>query len=146
MSRQPERKENVTMLLTLSIQSNARQELLEITDLVQNAIGASGQVEGRCLIFCPHTTAGLTINSNRDPNTLLDLQDAIDRLVPTQLDFHHTYDTPSDAAGHIKATLVGSQLECIVSEGTLILGGSQGIFFWEFDGPRKRSVHIKIAP
>lgn len=134
-----------TMLQTIPVQTGARQQLVLITAEVQQAVAASGVQEGVCVLFCPHTTAALTINSYLDAATALDMQDEIDRLVPTRTNFKHIFDTPGDAAGHIKSSLTGIQLTLIVHEGRALLGDSQGIFFWEFDGPRKRKVHVKVA-
>ncbi len=132
------------MFTTIPVQTNARQELCLITTAVQEAIAASGVREGLCVLFCPHTTAALTINSYLDKDTAVDLQDEIDRLVPTRTNFKHIFDTPGDAAGHIKSSLTGIALTLIVHEGAALIGESQGIFFWEFDGPRKRRVHVKV--
>jgi len=130
---------------TLSLETPERQALVLITDAVRRVVRESGVAEGLCVVFCPHTTAGLTINSALDPATALDLRHELDRIVPTRVDFIHTFDTPSDAAGHIKATLVGSQLTLIVHDGTLVLGSAQGIILCEFDGPRRRQVHVKVV-
>jgi len=132
------------MFITIDVPTEARQELHLVTDDVQKAIANSGIKAGICLIYCPHTTAGVTINSYLDPATAADLQDEIDRLVPTRVDFKHIFDTPSDASGHIKASLIGSHLMLIVNEGQAVLGHSQGIFLWEYDGPRKRRLQLKI--
>jgi len=133
------------MFQTLSLQTPERQALVVITDDVRRVVRESDVAEGLCIVFCPHTTAGLTINSALDPATALDLRHELDRIVPTRVDFIHTFDTPSDAAGHIKATLVGPQLVLIVHEGALALGSAQGVFLCEFDGPRKRQVHVKVV-
>lgn len=132
------------MLKEIPIETQERQALVLVTDQVQQAIAESGVQSGICILFSPHTTAGLTINSYLDPATAKDLQFEIDRLVPTRIDFVHIFDTPSDAAGHIKSSLIGNQLTLIIQDGKAILGGSQGIFFWEYDGPRKRKVIAKI--
>jgi secondary thiamine-phosphate synthase enzyme len=79
-----------------------------------------------------------------DQRTLLDIVTEIRRLVPTRIDFNHTYDTPADAAGHIKTTLIGTNLSLIVSKGQVLLGSSQSILFFEFDGPRQREIHIRV--
>ena len=115
-----------------------------MTEQVQSAVAESGIAEGIALLYCPHTTGGITANSYLDPDTAADLQDEIDRLVPTRTDFKHIFDTPSDAAGHIKASLIGNQMALIIHEGKAVLGHSQGIFFWEYDGPRKRQLYLKI--
>jgi secondary thiamine-phosphate synthase enzyme len=132
------------MFITLTVKTERRQELQLITEAVQTAITKAGVTEGICLIYCPHTTAGITANSYLDAATLADLQAEIDRLVPTRVDFQHIFDTPSDAAGHIKASLIGNQLTAIIHQGRLALGDSQGLFFWEYDGPRSRKVYLKI--
>lgn len=132
------------MLKELPVITQERQELYLITAQVQQAVTESGVQQGICVLFSPHTTAGLTINSYLDPTTGKDLQFEINRLVPTRLDFIHIVDTPSDAAGHIKSSLIGNQLTLIIQDGKVMLGSSQGIFFWEYDGPRKRKVWLKI--
>jgi secondary thiamine-phosphate synthase enzyme len=132
------------MLTKIKIDTPPKESLVDITALVKEQIRASKVVEGFCLAFVHHTTGGLTLNSIMDPATTQDVQDEIRRLVPTRVDFAHTYDTPADAAGHIKSTLVGASLGLIITGGDLLLGGSQGIFFCEFDGPRSREVYLRI--
>ena len=118
--------------------------MTDVTAQVNRAINESGVSEGACIAYVPHTTAGVTLNSALDANTGLDLMTEFDRLVPTRVDFHHQYDTPRDAAGHIKATLVGNSLALIVQDGELILGGSQSVLLCEFDGPRHRQLWLRI--
>ncbi len=130
---------------TIIIETPPKESLLDITAEVNQAVAASGVQEGICVVFVPHTTAALTLNSIIDPATATDIRDEIRRLVPTRVDFEHIYDTPADAAGHIKSTLVGTSLSLIVTGGKLLLGGSQGVVFCEFDGPRTRKVHIRIV-
>ncbi len=132
------------MFHKLSLQTDTRQGLLLISDQVQKFVSEQELQDGLCFLFCPHTTAALTINSYLDPATVEDLQFDLNRLVPTRTDFKHIVDTPSDAAGHIKASLTGIQLFVIVHQGKLQLGHSQGIFLWEFDGPRSRQVFVKL--
>jgi secondary thiamine-phosphate synthase enzyme len=127
-----------------SFRTKARQILVNITEVAQAVIDECGVQEGMCFVYCPHSTAGLTINSYLDPATPEDITAEIDRLVPTRVNFIHTVDTPSDAAGHIKSTLTGVHESIIVHEGKLMLGRSQGILFAEFDGPRDRQVYIKV--
>lgn len=124
--------------------TEARQELVNVTDAVRHIVEKSGVQQGVCYVYCPHTTAGLTINSYMDPMTPKDIVSEIDRLIPTRLDFYHTVDTPSDAAGHIKSVLAGLHQVVIIHDGQLMLGHSQGILFAEFDGPRNRQVFVKI--
>lgn len=129
----------------ITIQTPPKESLLDITGQVNEVVQSSGIKEGICVVFVPHTTAGLTINSYIDPATIQDISNEIRRLVPTRVDFEHIYDTPADAAGHIKSTLVGASLALIVTGGQLLLGGSQGLLFCEFDGPRTRKVHVRVV-
>ncbi len=132
------------MLNTVEIETPPGDALVDITEQVRGAVKASGVTAGICLLIVPHTTAGITINSGLDPATPADILADMKRLVPTRVDFDHQYDTPADAAGHIKATLVGNSLTLAIDEGRLLLGGSQSVLFYEFDGPRSRQVQVKI--
>lgn len=129
---------------TIELQTSPGESLTNITAQVQEAVKHSGVKDGACVVFVPHTTAGLTLNSGIDPKTAADLILELHRLVPTRVDFQHTYDTPADAAGHIKATLVGHSATLIVSGGQLALGSSQSVLFFEFDGPRERKVLVQV--
>lgn len=120
------------------------ESLIDITAHVREKIQESGVRDGICALFVPHTTAALTINSALDPATPMDMIEELHRLVPKRVDFHHQFDTPADAAGHIKAALIGHSATLIIADGRLMLGGSQSILFFEFDGPRTRRVNIKI--
>lgn len=132
------------MLKKIIIETPPDENLVDITPEVKEAVKSSGVKEGACIVFIPHTTGGLTINSIMDPATLADLKQEVKRLVPTRVDFEHIYDTPADAAGHIKSSLIGPSLSMIITDGELFLGHSQGILFWEFDGPRQREIHLRI--
>ena len=131
-------------MITINIDTQQRQDLVKLTEDIQVSVSSSGIDEGVCVVYCPHTTGGVTLNSQMDPPTLTDLIEEIDRIVPTRVDFKHIFDTPSDAAGHIKASIIGNSISIPISSGKLALGSSQGILFWEFDGPRKRKVHLQI--
>lgn len=133
------------MFTKIKFQSSTRQELINLLDEVKVTISQSGVKEGFCLVYCPHTTGGIVVNSYLDPQTPKDITMEIDRLIPTRLDFFHTVDTPSDAAGHVKSSLVGIHQLFIIHEGQLVLGHSQGILFAEFDGPRNRELLIKVV-
>jgi secondary thiamine-phosphate synthase enzyme len=131
------------MLKNFKLSTKERDVVLlnkDITDFVEN----SGVREGICLVTIPHTTASLAITSFWDPNGLTDLQEEICRIVPTRIDFKHQHDTPQDAAGHVKSSIVGTSISFIIHDGKLLLGGSQGIYFLEFDGPRNREYFVKI--
>lgn len=129
----------------VAFHTGQRQELVNLLDQIQALVAQSGVQEGTCIVYCPHTTAGIVVNSYMDPNTPKDITHEMDRLVPTRVDFFHINDTPSDAAAHVKSSLVGISQVFIVDQGRLVLGHSQGILFAEFDGPRQRRVLVKIT-
>lgn len=126
-----------------TLKTKSRTELIDITHLVKTAIQESTATEGICLIYCPHTTAGITINENADPDVGRDLLFALDRAVPLTGGYHHA---EGNSAAHVKSSLVGASTLVIVSDGRLILGQWQSIFFCEFDGPRNRTVLVQILP
>lgn len=119
-------------------------EVQDITEKVKKAVHDSGVEEGVCLVYNPHSTAGLAVYSPWDPEGLKDLDDEIRRLIPTKVDFRHQHDTPQDAAGHVKSALLGISGSFIIHQGELLLGGSQALYFLEFDGPRNREFYVKI--
>lgn len=128
--------------LTFETQKN---DVMSLTEQIEAVVAESGVQEGLCVIHSPHTTAGITITSKWDETGWADIKSEMRRIVPTRVDFAHQFDTPEDAAGHIKSLLVGCGMTLIVSGGKLLLGSSQGIFFLEFDGPRKRKCMVKIV-
>jgi len=132
------------MFTRIELQTNKGDSLIDITAQVREKVADSSVRDGICVLFVPHTTAAIPVNSALDPSTPLDIIQDINRLVPKRVDFIHQYDTPADAAGHIKAALIGHSLTLIIAEGKLQLGGSQSILFYEFDGPRQRHVQLKI--
>jgi len=129
------------MLNRLSIRTHSRSELMDITPLVRDIVRKSKIENGVCYVFVPHTTAGITINENADPSVRQDILMELDKMVPWQGDYTHL---EGNAAAHIKASLVGSSETIPVEKGDLVLGTWQGVFFAEFDGPRRREVWIKI--
>jgi secondary thiamine-phosphate synthase enzyme len=132
------------MLTKIKIQTPPKESLINITEQVKEAVRASGVQEGLCVLVIPHTTAAITLNSALDAATATDIISDVQRLIPTRVDFNHIYDTPADAAGHIKSTLIGASVTLIVTKGELLLGGSQFILFYEFDGPRQREINVRI--
>ncbi|KPL84367.1 secondary thiamine-phosphate synthase enzyme [Thermanaerothrix daxensis] len=132
------------MFTKVQVATTFREGLINITESIREVVRTSGIKEGVCVLYVPHTTAAITLNSCLDPATLQDLTEELHRLVPTRVDFHHTYDTPADAAGHIKSTLVGHSLMLLITQGEIALGGSQSILFFEFDGPRQREVWVRV--
>lgn len=123
-----------------------KNDVLSLTDEIEQIVKESGIQNGLCVIHTPHTTAGLTITSKWDETDFADIKSEMRRIVPTRVDFAHQFDTPEDAAGHIKSILIGCNMTMIVHDGKLLLGSSQGIFFLEFDGPRTRKCYVKIMP
>jgi len=125
----------------ISVTSGRRAEFVEITGEVAKAVSSSGIKEGTALVYVPHTTAGVTINENADPSVKSDIIKELDKIVPWNDNYGHS---EGNAAAHIKASLIGESVSVIISKGRPALGTWQGIFFCEFDGPRKRKVFIKI--
>ena len=126
----------------LKVRSNQREELVEFTDEVQRQLKESGAKEGVVVLYVQHTTAGLTVNENADPDVPRDLLHALRTLIPQHgMDFRHGEEN-SDA--HIKASLVGSSVTIPFKDGTLLLGRWQGIFLCEFDGERERKVIMLV--
>jgi secondary thiamine-phosphate synthase enzyme len=119
--------------------------LHDVTNLVESALARSPVADGIVLVSIPHSTAALTLVSPWDPLGLQDVHEEICRLIPTRIDFKHQHDTPQDAAGHVKAAIVGHSRSIILAEGKLQLGHSQRIYFWEFDGPRSRTVQVQVV-
>ena len=132
------------MLKMITLETPAGDALIDITAQVRAAVAETGVQSGLCAVIVPHTTAAVTINSMMDPTTPEDIIADVRRLVPTRVDFKHQYDTPADAAGHIKAALIGHSVLLVIEGGELLLGGSQSVMFYEFDGPRKRRVQVKV--
>jgi len=129
-------------MLELPVPTHRKTEFVEITSLVQRAVSESGVSDGLCFIYCPHTTAGLTINENADPSVAHDILTALDALAPQNRGWTHA---EGNAPAHIKATLVGNSLQVAIEGGRLRLGTWQGIFLCEFDGPRHRKIWLKIT-
>lgn len=126
------------MLYTLKVRSHEREELVEFTDQVQKQLTATNEREGLVVLYVQHTTAGLTVNENADPDVPRDMLHLLRTLIPQHgMGFRHGEEN-SDA--HIKATLVGSSVTIPFNEGKLLLGRWQGIFLCEFDGGRERQV------
>ena len=116
----------------------------DITAQVQEAVKESGIQEGFCIVHCNHTTAGLLVTSFWDKRGHVDFMEELDKIVPTRYDYRHQFDTPTDAAGHIKTAPSGVTLNLIVTGGKALLGSSQGILFAEYDGPRDRQFIVKV--
>ena len=129
-------------MTTIQIDSRQRVELIDITDQVRAAIRASGCSDSLAVVYTPHTTAAITINENADPDVARDLVTALNRLIPFDDHYRHA---EGNSAAHVKSTLVGASETLIVQGGAPLLGTWQGIYFCEFDGPRRRQVHVKVV-
>ncbi len=124
------------------LKTSARSDMVNITERVRQAVRESGVTDGTVTVFVPHTTAGVTINENADPDVVRDLLYELDRMVPWEDGYHHF---EGNSAAHIKATLTGASVQVIIENGKLLLGTWQGIYFCEYDGPRNRHFLVKIS-
>jgi len=127
---------------TIEVKTQAREELVDITARVREALVSSGVKDGICYVYVPHTTAAVTINESADPSVKEDILMTLRKIVPDSLPYRHS---EGNSPAHVKASLIGSSVKVIVEEGQLSLGTWQGIFFCEFDGPRSRRVFIKAS-
>ncbi len=125
--------------MELKVKSGNRTQLIDITTDVQSALREAGLREGICMIYVPHTTAAVTINENADPTVKSDILKILNQVIPFEAGYGHM---EGNSAAHIKSTLVGASEMVAVRNGKLQLGTWQGIFFCEFDGPRRRRVHL----
>lgn len=125
---------------TFSIHTKARTQFLDITREVQELVAAVGLKSGIASVFVPHTTAGITINENADPDVTADIGEALENAVPWRANYRHS---EGNAAAHVKASMVGSSVQVPVEGGRLRLGTWQAIYFCEFDGPRTRHVWVQ---
>ena len=125
----------------IEIWTRAKEEFVDLTAEVGRVVAASGVASGVCVVAVPHTTAGVTVNENADPNVRADLLMTLRRIVPDTLPYAHA---EGNSPAHVKAALVGSSATLIVEDGRLQLGTWQGVFFCEFDGPRPRKVWVKV--
>ena len=123
----------------IGVTTSTRQEFVEITAEVGRAVAELGIADGAAVVYCPHTTAGLTINENADPDVVRDMLDVLERLAPCDADYRHC---EGNADSHVKASLMGSSVTIPVEAGRLALGTWQGVYFCEFDGPRTRRLRV----
>ena len=128
---------------TLSVQSHQQVELVEITAPVRQWLSGQSAESGVLTLYVPHTTAGITVNENADPDVIADLTKELNKVVPFEDGYRHA---EGNAAAHIKSSVIGTSVQVLVDEGRLVLGTWQGIFFAEFDGPRSRKVHLQLIP
>jgi len=122
-----------------TVRTESRTAFVDITARVQQIVGGTGARDGVCLVFVPHTTAGVTINENADPSVMRDVQKELNKIVPFDDDYDHE---EGNSAAHVKSALVGCSCMVPIEGGRLALGTWQGIYFCEFDGPRSRQVWV----
>ncbi len=127
---------------SIQIKTGRRVEFLDITSRVQAAVKQSGITSGVCHVFVPHTTAGVTINENADPDVIRDIIRELDKIVPLEDNYAHA---EGNSAAHLKSSLMGCAQQVLIEDGKLALGTWQSLFFCEFDGPRTRSVWMKVV-
>lgn len=128
-------------ILTIDVRSATREEMIDITGQIRSAVKRSGVGSGLCFVFCPHTTAGVTIQENADPDVKSDMIRQLAKTIPKDGPFKHS-EGNSDA--HIKSSVVGVGVTVMVEDGKPVLGRWQAIFFCEFDGPRERRVQVRV--
>lgn len=124
-----------------TIQTQKKDQMINITDIVRYKVKESGVKNGIAVIFVPHTTAGVTINENADPDVIHDFLLGLDKISPDRNEYLHFEE---NSPAHIKASLMGSSRTIMVENGELLLGTWQGIYFCEFDGPRSRRINVKV--
>ena len=127
--------------MKLKVKTHTRTELIDITTQVQDAVRKSGRNDGLCMVYVPHTTAAVTINESADPSVARDVLMVLNDIVPWEADYRHM---EGNSPAHVKSSLVGASELVAVENGSLQLGTWQGIFFCEFDGPRTRTVHVRM--
>jgi len=127
----------------LTVTTDRREQMIDVTSQVRQAVVESGVGSGLAFCYVPHTTAGITINENADPDVQRDILYKLNKDIPQRDDYHHA-EGNSDA--HIKASLMGSSVQVLIENSGLVLGRWQGIYFCEFDGPRRRRLIVKAFP
>ena len=128
---------------TFDVRTRHRTEFVDITADVRRAVLDAGLADGLCVVYCPHTTAGVTIQENADPDVVHDLLLWLNEHIPKDVPGFRHAEGNSDA--HLKSSLVGSSATVLVEDGNLVLGTWQGVYFCEFDGPRSRTVMVQVA-
>ena len=129
------------MIKEYSVSTNKKSEFINIDEIIRGAVSESGISEGLCLVFIPHTTAAVTINENADPDVIRDIIEELGKIVPLEDNYAHA---EGNSAAHIKSSMMGCSQAALIEGGRLSLGTWQSLFFCEFDGPRNRTLWIKI--
>jgi secondary thiamine-phosphate synthase enzyme len=127
--------------MILSVKTRERTELIDVTSEISQLVQKSGIDQGLCMVYVPHTTAGVTINESADPSVKSDMLMVLNQIVPWEANYRHL---EGNSPAHVKSTMVGPSELIAIEKGRLVLGTWQGIFFCEFDGPRNRKLHVRI--
>jgi len=127
---------------TFQIPTRERDQMVEVTDRVRQAVGDAQVADGSVVVYVPHTTAGITLNENADPDVVHDMLKQLDQMVPWSQPFYRHGE--GNSASHVKASMMGSSVTVLIRDGQLVLGTWQGVWFCEFDGPRTRQLHVCV--
>jgi secondary thiamine-phosphate synthase enzyme len=130
-------------LISQTVKTQSRSEMIDVTDRVRQAVAQAGVRDGMVIVYIPHTTAAATINENADPDVQHDMLRKLEELVPKDEPYYQHGEGNSDS--HVKTSLVGNSVTVLIEAGRLVLGTWQGIYFCEFDGPRQRTMQVKIV-
>jgi len=125
------------------VQTGSKEVFVDITRQVEEEVRKSDIKSGICVVYVPHTTAAVTINENADPTVRQDILMTLRKAVPDSLPYAHA---EGNSPAHVKSSLVGASITIPIEDGKLVLGTWQGVFFCEFDGPRRRQVYVKLLP
>lgn len=128
-------------LFKFQIETHQKQSFTNLDHLIQETVQASGVQDGMILVYCPHTTAAITINENADPDVKTDLKLGLNETFPNRADYVHM---EGNSDGHMKSSVIGASELLILANGEIILGMWQSVYFVEFDGPRNRTFYVKI--
>ena len=128
--------------MIITVKTSSTTQFVDITSEVEQAVGASGIRDGWCMLYVPHTTAAVTINESADPSVRADILMVLNDIIPWKAAYRHL---EGNSPAHIKSSLVGASEMIAVEKGRLVLGTWQGIFFCEFDGPRRRKIHLHLS-
>ncbi len=130
------------MIVQLRVKTNSRTEFIDITQMVEKVVLETGVRSGLCSLFVPHTTAAVTINENSDRNVPHDIVKELNKVIPFDDKYAHF---EGNSAAHIKSSIIGASMTLMVADAKLVLGTWQAVFFCEFDGPRDRSILVKVV-
>ena len=127
----------------ITVKTHSQTEMIDITSEIQSVLEREKFTNGICMLYVPHTTAGITINESADPSVRRDILMVLNQIVPWKADYRHM---EGNSPAHVKTSLMGSSELISVENGRMVLGTWQGIFYCEFDGPRTRKLHVRLMP